>query len=127
MAEETDEIILVRLRYQLHLNNRNGGGLTKKGLGPPTPAMLGLLNGKLQEIFAGDDDKRISLLHWLWRIEKSSKELTFGQVKATLDWLIDQDIPWARHETYVTSEEAEKACHAIIALYCREKGQMKLF
>jgi len=91
--------------------------------------MLGLLNGKLQEVFQGDHHKRISLLRWLWGIEESSKELTFGQVKATLDWLIDHEA--SRREireggTYVVSAKAESACHGIIATYCEEKGQMRL-
>lgn len=118
-----------QMRYQLRLSHDNGGGLTARGLGPPSPAMLGLLNGKLQEVFGGDAHKRISLLRWLWDIEESSKELTFGQVKATLDWLIDQEASRRSMQdggSYVASEEAEKACHAIIAAYCEERGQMRL-
>jgi len=95
--------------------------------------MLGLLNGKLEEVFQGDHNKRISLLRWLWDIEESSKELTHGQVKATLDWLIDQEATrrsfqayFPEGSRYVVSAEAEKACHAIIAMYCEEKGQMRL-
>lgn len=122
------------IRRQLHLAHDNGGGLTEKGQGSPTPAMLGLLNGKLQEIFAGDDNKRISLLRWLWGIEQSSKELTFGQVKATLDWLIDQEASYkavrvrdgAFVDIYVVSAQAWSACHAIITTYCEERGQMPL-
>lgn len=121
------------IRRQLHLDHDNGGGLTARGLGRPSPQMLGLLNGKLQEVFGGDDGQRISLLRWLWGIEESSKELTFGQVKTTLDWLIDQEAtqrslqPYFPEGTrYVVSAEAEKACHAIIATYCEEKGQMRL-
>lgn len=117
------------IRRELRLCHDNGGGLTAKGQGPPTPAMLGLLNGKLQEVFHGDEHKRISLLRWLWGIELSSKELTHGQVKATLDWLIDQEASRRSLQeggSYVTSEEAEKACHAIISTYCLERGQMRL-
>lgn len=117
-----------QIRRQLHLAHDNGGGLTARGKGPPSLQMLGLLNGKLQEVFGGDDAKRISLLRWLWDVE-SSKALTFGQVKATLDWLIDHEA--SRREireggTYVVSAEADSACHAIIAAYCQERGQMRL-
>lgn len=117
------------IRRQLRLSHDNGGGLTERGQGPPTPGMLGLLNGKLQEVFQGDNNKRISLLWWLWGIEQSSKELTLGQVKATLDWLIDQETSRRSLQEggpYVTSEEAEKTCHAIIATYCLERGQIGL-
>lgn len=121
-------------RRQLHLSHDNGGGLTERGQGPPSPQMLGLLNGKLQEIFQKDDHKRISLLRWLWGIKESSKELTFGQVKATLDWLIDQEASYravrvrdgAFVDIYVVSAQAWSACHAIITTYCEERGQMEL-
>lgn len=121
------------LRRQLHLAHENGGGLTPMGQRRPSPRMLGLLNGKLQEVFQGDDGQRISLLRWLWGIEESSKELTHGQVKVTLDWLIDQEATRRSFQAYfpegtryVVSAEAESACHAIIAMYCEEKGQMRL-
>lgn len=113
------------IRGQLRSAHDSGGGLTEKGRGKPSPQMLGLLNGKLQEIFAGDDAQRISLLRWLWGVE-SSKELTHGQVKVMLDWLIDPDIPWAQNEAYVLSPTAKSTCHAIIAAYCEERGQMRL-
>lgn len=136
MAKESVEVegILMRsprdVRFQLRLAHDNGGGLTARGKAPPTPQMLGLLNGKLQEIFEGDAGQRISLLRWLWGIEGSSKELTFGQVKVTLDWLIDKEASQREMSyggTYVVSERASKECHAIIAHYCEEKGQMRLF
>jgi len=121
------------VRRQLHLDHDNGGGLTARGLGPPSRQMLGLLNGKLEEVFQGDHNKRISLLRWFWDIEESSKELTFGQVKATLDWLIDQEATRRSFQAhfpegtrYVVRAEAESACHAIITTYCEEKGQMRL-
>jgi len=121
------------IRRQLHLTHDNSGGQTAMGQGRPSPQMLGLLNGKLEEVFQGDHNKRISLLRWLWDIEESSKELTHGQVKATLDWLIDQEATrrsfqayFPEGSRYVVSAEAEKACHAIIAMYCEEKGQMRL-
>lgn len=91
--------------------------------------MLGLLNGKLNEIFEGDDGQRISLLRWLWGVKDSSKELTFAQVQTTLDWLIDAEATrWSRKESggYIISAEAENTCHAIIDVYCEEKGQMRL-
>jgi len=91
--------------------------------------MLGLLNGKLEEVFSGDDHKRISLLRWLWEIEESSKELTFGQAKTMLDWLIDPELSQRSFQEgggYMVSAEAKSACHAIIATYCEERGQMRL-
>ncbi len=122
-------------RFRLQAELKNEGGFTPHGRRPPTSQMLGLLNGKLQEVFEGDDSKRISLLCWVWGIEESSKELTFSQVKVMLDWLIDKEASYRAERTqdgagvniYVVSAKAWKECHAIIAAYCEEKGQIRLF
>lgn len=123
------------IRFQLQAAYKNAGGFTPYGQRPPSSQMLGLMNGKLQEVFEGDDSQRISLLRWIWGIEKSSKELTFVQVKVMLDWLIDKEASYRAERTqggvgvniYVVSAEAWTACHAIIAAYCEEKGQIRLF
>ncbi len=129
MTEETMKCV----RFQLQAALKNAGGFTAHGRRPPSEKMLGLMNGKLQEIFDGDTAKRISLLRWLWGIEDSSKEMNFTQVKAMLDWLIDEDATYAASHTdnrektvYVVKASTWTACHEIIALYCEERGQQRL-
>lgn len=121
-------------RFRLRAELKNEGGLAPHGRRPPSLQMLGLLNGKLQEVFGGDHGKRISLLRWVWGIEQSSKELTFSQVKVMLDWLIDKEASYRAERVldgagvniYVVRAAAWTACHAIIAAYCEERGQMRL-
>jgi len=129
MTEET----MREVRFQLQVDYQNGGGFTSYGQRQPSAQMLGLMNGKLQEVFDGDSAKRISLLRWLWDIEDSSKELDYTQVRVMLDWLIDEDASYrASHadgrekNVYVVKKSTWGACYEIIAIYCEERGQGRL-
>lgn len=54
----------------------------------PSPAQLGLMNGKLTEAGGGDDQFRKLFLEYVWGVD-TSKLLDRAQVQATLKWLLN--------------------------------------
>lgn len=91
-----------------------------------TDSQRGLLVGKLNEVWSGDDDadnKRRTVLIHLFDVD-SSKKLTGAQVNLLLDWLVaDKDDTG----DYLLKGLAVKEAHAIVKQYQADAGQQDMF
>jgi len=94
---------------------------------PATEKQIPFVASKFTEAFAGDSDPTAcyhTALGWLWQ-KTSAKELTLGEAKATLDWLLapepDEtgDIPLHEH----AAEEAQR----VLRLAMMDAGQVDMF
>jgi len=88
--------------------------------------MIGLMNGKLAEVWAGDkgaDTHRVTFLRFIWDVE-SSKELTDTQLAVMLDWLVDD-----KDETtgdYPLKQYAAMEAQATLRQYLADAGQQAM-